>query len=181
MMSKLLNRRSANILNTERYRYIIFRGTMVWNSEDLFGKPIDYVMSEVERRITEALVQDDRIDSCDSFEFEKKGRNCWLRSLLIRNLAAFQHRRRWMYKCTRSRRLMQLCRMLERIPDTWIREKAVLYIWRLHRRRSNWHHCMLDGLHAGGDIRRYSIAGVLIRLCADRVSHPRQLLMRYWN
>ena len=35
-------------------------------------------------------------------------------------------------------------RMLERIPDTLDRERAVLYIWRLHRRRSNWHRCMLD-------------------------------------
>ena len=63
-----------NILNTERYQYIIFSWDYGVELKDLFGKPIDYVMSEVERRITEALVQDDRIDSCDSFEFEKKGR-----------------------------------------------------------------------------------------------------------
>ena len=64
-----------NILNTERYQYIIFSWDYGVELKDLFGKPIDYVMPEVERRITEALVQDDRIDSCDSFEFEKKGRN----------------------------------------------------------------------------------------------------------
>ena len=63
-----------NILNTERYQYIIFSWDYGVELKDLFGKPIDYVMPEVERRITEALVQDDRIDSCDSFEFEKKGR-----------------------------------------------------------------------------------------------------------
>lgn len=40
--------------------------------KDLFGKPIDYVMPEVERRITEALVQDDRIDSCDSLSLRKR-------------------------------------------------------------------------------------------------------------
>jgi len=61
-----------NILNTERYQYIIFSWDYGVELKDLFGKPIDYVMPEVERRITEALVQDDRIDSCDSFEFEKK-------------------------------------------------------------------------------------------------------------
>ena len=61
------------------------------------------------------------------------------------NLAAFRHRRRWMYKCMRSRRLMQLCRgCLSASRIRWIRERAVLYIWRLHRRRSNWHRCMLD-------------------------------------
>lgn len=38
--------------------------------QDLIGKPMDYVMVEVERRITEALTQDDRIDSVDNFEFE---------------------------------------------------------------------------------------------------------------
>ena len=63
-----------NILNTERYQYIIFSWDYGVELKDLFGKPIDYVMPEVERRITEALVQDDRIDSCTSFEFEKKGR-----------------------------------------------------------------------------------------------------------
>ena len=62
-----------NILNTERYQYIIFSWDYGVELKDLFGKPIDYVMPEVERRITEALVQDDRIDSCDSFEFENKG------------------------------------------------------------------------------------------------------------
>ena len=63
-----------NILNTERYQYIIFSWDYGVELKDLFGKPIDYVMPEVERRITEALVQDDRIDSYTSFEFEKKGR-----------------------------------------------------------------------------------------------------------
>ena len=51
-----------NILNTERYQYIIFSWDYGVELKDLFGKPIDYVMPEVERRITEALVQDDRID-----------------------------------------------------------------------------------------------------------------------
>ena len=63
-----------NILNTERYQYIIFSWDYGVELRDLFGKPIDYVMPELERRITEALTQDDRIDSCDSFEFEKTGR-----------------------------------------------------------------------------------------------------------
>ena len=31
---------------------------------------MDYVMVEAERRITEALMQDDRIESVDNFEFE---------------------------------------------------------------------------------------------------------------
>ena len=41
---------------------------------DLIGKPKDYAMSEIKRRITEALLQDDRITSLDGWEFET-GRN----------------------------------------------------------------------------------------------------------
>ena len=37
---------------------------------DLYGEPVAYVCSELQRRITEALVQDDRIDSVDGFEFD---------------------------------------------------------------------------------------------------------------
>ena len=40
-----------NILNTERYQYIIFSWDYGVELKDLFGKPIDYVMPEVERRI----------------------------------------------------------------------------------------------------------------------------------
>ena len=40
----------------------------------MIGKPKDYAMSEIKRRITEALLQDDRITAVDSWEFET-GRN----------------------------------------------------------------------------------------------------------
>ena len=35
---------------------------------DLFGKPIPYVLSEIPRRIREALVQDDRINDVTDFD-----------------------------------------------------------------------------------------------------------------
>lgn len=63
-----------NILNTERYRYIIFSWNYGVELQDLIGKPMDYAMVEVERRITEALTQDDRIESVDNFEFEERGK-----------------------------------------------------------------------------------------------------------
>ena len=50
--------------------HIIFSWNYGVELQDLIGKPMDYVMVEVERRITEALTQDDRIDSVDNFEFE---------------------------------------------------------------------------------------------------------------
>ena len=58
------------ILNTERYQYIIYSWNYGIELADLFGEPVTYVCPELQRRITEALVQDDRITSVDSFEFD---------------------------------------------------------------------------------------------------------------
>ena len=58
------------ILNTERYKYLIYSWNFGVELSDLIGEPIDYVLSEVERRITEALLQDDRIESVTDFEFD---------------------------------------------------------------------------------------------------------------
>lgn len=58
------------ILNTERYQYIIYSWNYGIELQDLFGEPVSYVCPELERRITEALVQDDRIESVDSFSFD---------------------------------------------------------------------------------------------------------------
>lgn len=62
------------ILNTERYEHIIYSWDYGVEFVDLYGKPISYVVSEVERRITEALLQDDRIEEVSDFSFEKKGK-----------------------------------------------------------------------------------------------------------
>lgn len=58
------------ILNTERYQYIIYSWNYGIETLDLFGEPISYVCPEIERRIIEALTQDDRIESVDNFEFD---------------------------------------------------------------------------------------------------------------
>lgn len=58
------------ILNTERYQYLVYSKYYGIELEDLFGEPVSYVCPELERRITEALVQDDRIESVDSFSFD---------------------------------------------------------------------------------------------------------------
>lgn len=58
------------ILNIERYDYIIYSWNYGVELKDLFGKPIPFVLPEIKRRVTEALVQDDRIDSVDNFKFE---------------------------------------------------------------------------------------------------------------
>lgn len=58
------------ILNTQRYQYSIYSWNYGIELEDLFGEPISYVFPELERRIIEALLQDDRIISVDTFVFD---------------------------------------------------------------------------------------------------------------
>lgn len=58
------------ILNTERYQYIIYSQNYGIELLDLYGEPLSYVCPELERRIKEALVQDDRINSVDDFKFD---------------------------------------------------------------------------------------------------------------
>ena len=38
--------------------------------QDLFGEPVTYVCPELERRISEALLWDDRIEDVDDFRFD---------------------------------------------------------------------------------------------------------------
>lgn len=62
------------ILNSERYKHPIYSWDYGVELVDLYGKPMSYVISEIQRRITEALIQDDRIEEVDNFTFEKNGR-----------------------------------------------------------------------------------------------------------
>lgn len=58
------------ILNVERYEYPIYSRNYGSELSDLIGKPKDYAMSEMKRRITEALLQDDRIIGLSDWEFK---------------------------------------------------------------------------------------------------------------
>ena len=58
------------ILNTERYEYIIYSWNYGIELMDLYGEPVDWVCSELERRITEALELDDRIETLEGFDFD---------------------------------------------------------------------------------------------------------------
>ena len=62
------------ILSTERYQFIIYSWDYGIELLDLIGKPMPYVISELPRRIKEALIQDDRITDVVDFEFEHKGK-----------------------------------------------------------------------------------------------------------
>ena len=65
------------ILNTERYKHVIYSWDYGVELQDLFGKPIPYVLSEIPRRIKEALLQDDRIEDVTDFNisYEKDNSN----------------------------------------------------------------------------------------------------------
>ena len=62
------------ILNVERYAWPIYSRRYGVELADLIGKPKAYAMSECKRRITDALLQDDRITAVDNWSFET-GRN----------------------------------------------------------------------------------------------------------
>lgn len=58
------------MLSTERYQYIIYPWYYGIETLDLYGEPVTYVCPELERRITEALLVDARIQGVTDFEFD---------------------------------------------------------------------------------------------------------------
>jgi hypothetical protein len=61
----------ALILNTERYKFLIYSWNYGAEFEDLIGVHPDIVEDESERLISEALLQDDRIKAVYDFGFER--------------------------------------------------------------------------------------------------------------
>ena len=58
------------ILNTERYQHLIYSWNYGVELNDLIGETRSFVIPELERRIKEALIQDDRVENVDNFEFQ---------------------------------------------------------------------------------------------------------------
>ena len=74
------------ILSTERYKYIIYSWDYGVELVDLVGKPMPYVLSELPRRITEALTMDDRIDDVTDFEFTQDGKVLHTKFTVVSNV-----------------------------------------------------------------------------------------------
>ena len=53
------------MIMTERYQYVMYSWNYGIELIDLFGEPVTYVCSELPRRISEALLWDDRITAVD--------------------------------------------------------------------------------------------------------------------
>ncbi|NMA00842.1 MAG: DUF2634 domain-containing protein [Clostridiaceae bacterium] len=60
------------ILQTERFEWPIYSWDYGTEFNDLYGKDPDWVRLEIERRITEALTQDDRISEVTDFAFTQQ-------------------------------------------------------------------------------------------------------------
>jgi phage baseplate assembly protein W len=74
------------ILSTERYQHIIYSWDYGVELMDLIGKPMPYVMSELPRRIKEALTQDNRISDVVDFEFERTGKKLHTKFTVVSNV-----------------------------------------------------------------------------------------------
>lgn len=61
----------TKILYTERYSYVIYSGDYGVELERLIGQDYDYIVSDIERIITEALTVDDRVLSISDLEIVK--------------------------------------------------------------------------------------------------------------
>ena len=67
---KAMEQAIYKIIRTERYKYIIYSWDYGIELEDPFGMPVEYCVVELERRISEALLQDNRITAVNGFEFD---------------------------------------------------------------------------------------------------------------
>ena len=74
------------ILSTERYEYPIYSWDYGVELLDLIGKPMPYVMSEIPRRITEALTQDNRVEDVVDFEFKTTGKKIHVKFTVVSNI-----------------------------------------------------------------------------------------------
>ena len=61
------------MLFTEKYQYPIYSFDYGIDFEDLIGKDTAYVTIELKRRITECLLEDERVLSVENFRFELNG------------------------------------------------------------------------------------------------------------
>lgn len=61
------------VLSTEKYECPIYSFDYGIELESLIGKEVTYVRVELKRRIQECLLQDERIESVDNFQFSVSG------------------------------------------------------------------------------------------------------------
>lgn len=78
------------ILGTERFESLIYNWYYGTEFDSLIGKNRDYVTSELKRRISEALMEDDRIISVTDFNIEYKEDKAYIDFIVNSNLGEIQ-------------------------------------------------------------------------------------------
>jgi len=78
------------ILQTERYRHLIFTPDYGCELEGLVGRDPLFVQSEIKRRIREALMQDDRIEDVTNFSIQFDGDNALVRFTVVSVFGNFE-------------------------------------------------------------------------------------------
>jgi len=78
------------ILHTERFRHIIYDADYGSELTRLIGRDPVYVRSELRRRITEALTQDDRIDDVTDYTFYFSGEDAVVRFTVVSTYGTFR-------------------------------------------------------------------------------------------
>lgn len=73
------------LLQTERGRWPVFSAGFGVDLLGLVGQPAAYVIPEAERRLREALLQDDRVLAVEEFRFARQGRKLTV-SFLVRSV-----------------------------------------------------------------------------------------------
>ncbi len=73
------------LLQTERGRWPVFSAGFGVDLLGLVGQPAAYVIPEAERRLREALLQDDRVLAVEEFRFAQQGRRLAV-SFLVRSV-----------------------------------------------------------------------------------------------
>lgn len=73
-------------INTERYRYVIYSWNYGIELKDLFGKPVPYVFAVLPDRIKDCLMQDDRVESVDSFQLSHDSKGNVLCKFIVHSI-----------------------------------------------------------------------------------------------
>ena len=74
------------IINTERYQHLIYSYNYGVELADLFGQPTSFVCPEIERRLTEALMQDERITGVGNFTFSQPTKGVLAASFVVQTV-----------------------------------------------------------------------------------------------
>ena len=67
-----VNQAVYKILHTERFNSLLYSWDYGVEFENLIGKDYDFILGDLQRRIEEALLQDDRIERIENVKVNKK-------------------------------------------------------------------------------------------------------------